>query len=88
MKKIVSVIKPFIMNQNIFIYEDGNKIDALSVSLDDIHEILVDTAIKYEATEIELIGSIKYLNGIANKIKETEINKYNENKFNIKIISG
>ena len=88
MKKIVSVIKPFIINQNIFVYEDGNKIDVLSVPLNDIQNILVNTATQYEVTDIELIGSKKYLNGIVNKIKETEMSQYNEHKLNINIING
>lgn len=88
MKKIVSVIKPFVVNQNVFVYEDGNKIDVLSVPLNDIQNILVNTAIQYEVTNIELIGSKKYLNGIINKIKETEISQYNEHKLNINIING
>lgn len=88
MKKIVSVIKPFIINQNIFVYEDGNKIDVLSVPLDDIQNILINTAIKYEVNDIELIGSKKYLNGIINKVQEEEIKQYNANKLNIKIING
>lgn len=88
MKKIVSVIKPFVVNQNVFVYEDGNKIDVLSVPLNDIQNILVNTAIQYEVTDIELIGSKKYLNGIINKIKETEMFQYNEHKLNINIING
>ncbi len=88
MKKIVSVIKPFIVNQNVFVYEDGNKIDVLSVPLNDIQNILVNTATQYEVTDIELIGSKKYLNGIVNKIKETEMSQYNEHKLNINIING
>lgn len=88
MKKIVSVIKPFVVNQNVFVYEDGNKIDVLSVPLNDIQNILVNTATQYEVTDIELIGSKKYLNGIANKIKETEMSQYNEHKLNINIING
>ena len=88
MKKIVSVIKPFVINQNIFVYEDGNKIDVLSVPLNDIQNILVNTATQYEVTDIELIGSKKYLNGIVNKIKETEMSQYNEHKLNINIING
>ena len=87
MKKIVSIIKPFVINQNVFVYEDGNKIDVISVSLNDIQDILINTAEKYDATDIELIGSKKYINGIVNKIRETEINQYNENKLNIKIIN-
>lgn len=88
MKKIVSIIKPFVINQNVFVYEDGNKIDVLSVSLNDIQNILVNTATQYEVTDIELIGSKKYLNGIVNKIKETEMSQYNEHKLNINIING
>lgn len=88
MKKIVSVIKPFVINQNIFVYEDGNKIDVLSVPLNDIQNILINTAIKYEVNDIELIGSKKYLNGIINKVQEEEIKQYNANKLNIKIING
>ena len=88
MKKIVSVIKPFVVNQNVFVYEDGNKIDVLSVPLNDIQNILVNTATQYEVTDIELIGSKKYLDGIVNKIKETEMSQYNEHKLNINIING
>ena len=88
MKKIVSVIKPFVVNQNVFVYEDGNKIDVLSVPLNNIQDILVETAIKYEVTDIELVGSKKYLNGIVNKVKETEMSQYNEHKLNINIING
>ena len=88
MKKIVSVIKPFVVNQNVFVYEDGNKIDVLSVPLNDIQNILVNTATQYEVTDIELIGSKKYLNGIVNKIKEIEMSQYNEHKLNITIVNG
>lgn len=88
MKKIVSVIKPFVINQNVFVYEDGNKIDVLSVPLNDIQNILINTAIKYEVNDIELIGSKKYLNGIINKVQEEEMKQYNANKLNIKIING
>lgn len=88
MKKIISVIKPFVVNQNVFVYEDGNKIDVLSVPLNDIQNILVNAATQYEVTDIELIGSKKYLNGIVNKIKETEMSQYNEHKLNINIING
>lgn len=88
MKKIVSIIKPFTINQNIFVYEDGNKIDVISAPLADIQKILVSTATQYEITDIELIGSKKYLSGIVNKVKEEEITQYNENKININIIAG
>ena len=88
MKKIVSVIKPFTMQQNIFVYEDGNKIDALTANLDNIQEILLDTAMKYNANEIQLVGAKNYSKGIKNKIEELEISKYNENKIIIDLINS
>ena len=58
------------------------------VPLDNIQNIIFNTAIKYETNNIELIGSKKYINGIVNKIREIEIAQYNEEKLNITIISG
>jgi len=88
MKKIVSVIKPFIINQNVFVYEDGNKIDAIQVPLNELQNMLIKIANQYEAYDVELIGSKKYINGIVNKVKENEIAQYNENKIKITIANG
>ena len=88
MRKIVSVIKPFILKQNLFVYEDGNKIDLICVSIETIENDLVDIAKKYEATNIELVGSKNYIQGIKRKIEEIEMTKYNEKILNIKIIGA
>ena len=88
MKKIVSVIKPFTVQQNVFVYEDGNKIEVISTPLNDIQNTMVEIADKYNINEIELIGSKKYSKGIENKIKEIEMTKYNENKLNIKLTNN
>ena len=86
MKKIVAVIKPFVIQQNIFVYEDGNKIDVLTSPLNDIQNTLIETADKYQIENIDILGSKKYYKVIVNKIKELELTKYNENKLIINLI--
>lgn len=88
MKKIVSVIKPFVIQQNIFVYSDGEKEDIISVPLDEIQNKLVEISYQYNINEIELIGSKKYLKEIGNKIKEAEMNKYSNNNIIINIVTN
>ncbi len=86
MKKIVSVIKPFILQQNIFVYEDGNKIDVIKSNLDNIENNLIDIAKKYDTKEIQLIGSKNFLSGIQKRIETAEMTKFGKNELKIKII--
>ncbi len=88
MKKIVSIIKPFILNQNIFVYEDGNKIDVVSVELDNVPNTIIETATKYNAKEVQLIGSKNFSKGIKEKIELAEITKYGKNELEIKLVNG
>lgn len=88
MKKIVSVIKPFTISQNIFVYEDGNKILNFDSPLGDLQNNLLEIAKKYRIEEIDLIGSKKYCGGIKKQIQEKELSKYNENKLVINLING
>lgn len=88
MKKIVSVIKPFTISQNIFVYEDGNKILNSNSPLGDLQNNLLEIAKEYQVEEIDLIGSKKYCSGIKKQIQEKELSKYNENKLVINLING
>lgn len=85
MKKIVSVIKPFIMQQNVFVYENGNKIDVINSTLDDIEDNFLNLIDKYNIEQIELIGPKNYSKGIKKKFQEKELSKYNKNSVNIKL---
>lgn len=87
MKKIVSIIKPFILEQNIFVYEDGNKIDALSCNLNELPRTMLQLATQYELTNIELAGPVSYLKGIQKQIQELEMSTYETNNIEIKLIS-
>lgn len=86
MKKIVCVLRPFTMAQNIFVYEDGNKIEVTTSTLDKINDALVELVQKHSINEIELVGSKMYAKGIQNKIEKAELTKYNTNNISIKII--
>lgn len=83
MKKIVSVIKPFVMQQNIFVYEDGNKIDIISTDINNIENALMETAAKYDIKEINLAGSKKFSEGVRARVQS--VDKYT-NDIEIKII--
>lgn len=85
MKKVVSIIKPFVVQQNVFVYEDSNKVDVISIPLNDIQDAIVDMAYKYDVKEIDLIGSKKYSKGIEEKIKENEMTKFSKNELVINI---
>lgn len=88
MKKIVTVIKPFTYMQNLFVYEDGEKINTTSTSLDDLPNLLIDLVDKYKTTDIQLIGNLKFLKGIKKNIEDVEITKYNKNMLNIELINN
>ena len=88
MKKIVTVIRPFTLNQNVFVYEDGNKIDVASTDLDNITDIIIEFATKYNAKEVQLIGSKNFSRGIKEKIETAEMTKYGKNELEIKLVNS
>lgn len=87
MRKIVSVIKPFIFEQNIIVYEDGNKIDIVACNVNELPNNILQLANQYELTNIELAGPASYLKGIKKQIQELELTAYETNNLEIKIIS-
>lgn len=81
--KIVSLLKPFLFKQQIVVYDNGNKIEALNISLEDFNKSILELSNKYNIIDVELIGSKKYAEGIKNNLQKEEILKYKENKLNI-----
>lgn len=86
MKKIVSAIQPFVMTQEIIVYENGNKIDIISTTIENFSETILNAVNKYNITQLEFLGPKKYAQGLGNKIKEAEMLKYNTNKIEIKYL--
>lgn len=88
MKKIVSVIRPFTLNQNVFVYEDGNKIDIVNTDFENLSDVLLDTAIKYEITDIQLIGAKNFSMGIKDKIEKAEMTKYSTHNIIVTLVNS
>jgi hypothetical protein len=86
MRKIVGLIKPFDLKQNLYVYEDGNKIESASPQLDNINNTIFALADKYNIVQVDLVGPKQYIRGLTKKLQEAEMAKYNENKININII--
>ncbi len=83
MKKIVTVVKPFVMDQHIFVYENGNKIDLVTCKLEEVPAKMLELCSKHSSETIELVGPKNYNKGIKKQIKELEMTKYNKEKINI-----
>ena len=85
MKKIVTVIKPFTLKQNVYVYEDNDVIDVTQVNLKELEDLIIAKAEEFDITDVTLVGAKKFSTGIKKKIQENEISKYNTNKLNIEI---
>lgn len=86
MKKIVGILRPFDLQQNFYVYEDGNKIDAAALTVDQINSTVFAFVEKYNIHQMDLVGPKQYARGIAKKYQEAEIIKYSENIMTINII--
>lgn len=86
MRKIVGIIKPFDMKQDLYVYEDGNKLEITETKMDGIYNTIFALVDKYNITQINLLGAKQYNKGLVKKIKEEEMKKYNTNKLIINII--
>ena len=88
MKKVVVTIQPFTVEQNILVYENGNKIDAETVSsVDNIVPQLIAYTKKYNDIEqIVFIGAKHYNKIYGNKFQESELAEYGNNNITIKYI--
>lgn len=88
MKKVVVMIQPFTVEQNISIYENGIKVT--SVSVKDIEEIvpqLMTFTQKYgDIEQVVFIGAKHYNKIFGNKFQESELAQYGQNNIEIKYI--
>jgi len=84
MKKIIVKVQPFTMQQTVFAYEDGNKIDAIETNFDNFCESILFLSEKYNITEVELLGIANFSQWIGEKLVKAELEKYNKNTLQIK----
>ena len=85
-KKIIGLLQPFDLKQNIYVYEDGNKIEIIETKVDNFTSEMLQLMNKYKIEDIELAGPKKYTKGIGTKVQEEYIKNYSNNNLNIKYI--
>ena len=85
MKKIVTVIKPFTLKQNVYVYEDNEIINVTQTDLKDLENTIIAKVDEYETSDITLVGARKFSAGIKKKIADAETAKYNKHQLNIEI---
>lgn len=83
MKKIVGILQPFTLTQKVFVYENGNKIDATDTTIDKINDVVFNFAEEYKITKVDLMGPQQFSKGIGNKLQEAELIKYSKNTLEI-----
>lgn len=79
MKRICLIIQPFDLFQRIVIYNDDKLVGETHVAMNNLPNRLCDIAKDYNITEIEVSGPVNYAKHIEQKIKEKEIEKYENN---------
>ena len=85
MRKIVTVIKAFTLNHNVFVYDENEVIDIVQASMNDLENVILSTAEEYDIQDVTLVGPKKFSAGIKARIQTAEMSKYNCNKLNIEI---
>lgn len=83
MKKMISLLQPFVMQQTLIVFENDKKIDTITTTLNDFPEVVYQTSIKYDCSQLEFIGTTKFAKGIGEKIEELGVSKYNSQKIQI-----
>ena len=86
MKKIIGIIHPFDLYQILYVYQDGNKLEARKVKTSEIPETIFELSQTYDINQIDLTGAKHYNSGIIKQIQEKELLRYNKNKLTIKCI--
>ena len=87
MKKLIGMIEPFQVNQLLYVYEDGNKIDAIETDIDNFVKNAISLIKQYELTEMSIKGPKKYSKMLASQIQSSELLNYdNGNQIQINFI--
>ena len=85
MRKIVGIVRPFDMNQTFMVYEDGNKLDVVETTLENLNNTILGLVDKYSVDNVNLIGPQKFLRGISDKLKEEFSLKYDNRILTVDI---
>jgi len=86
MKKIIGIIHPFDLYQTFYVYEDGNKLDAMQIKIKDIPNTIFQLCETYNVYQLDLSGAERFSKKIIQDIQKQELIKYNKNILTIRCI--
>ena len=83
MKKIVSVLQPFALTQDLIVYEDGNKLEIVPTTIEELNATVLKLVDKYNIEEIMISKGAKPVTRILTDEEYLiELNKKLENENN------
>ena len=85
-KKIVSLIRPFSLIQEIHIYDNGMEVDEINTSLTDFNNTIFNIVNTENINQIDLFGPRKYLNGLKKELLQIGKTKYQKDDLVINIL--
>ena len=85
-KKIVSIIRPFSLIQEIHIYDNGMEVDEINTSLTDFNNTIFNIVNTENINQIDLFGPRKYLNGLKKELLQIGKTKYQKDDIVINIL--
>ena len=85
-KKIVSIIRPFSLIQEIHIYANGMEVDEINTSLTDFNNTIFNIVNTENINQIDLFGPRKYLNGLKKELLQIGKTKYQKDDLVINIL--
>lgn len=83
--KIVAIVKPFGVKQEVYVFKDGVRVDFILCKMNEIKEKLLSLSKEYQLTYVELLGSKQYNAGLAKRLRELEFNKFQANEIVINV---
>ena len=86
MNRIIVEFKPFIMNQMVYVYQNGELFFSKLGTITDIDKIVIDLSEKYSIYTVDLAGPKMFSKGIQKRIEKAELTKYHQNKIKINLI--
>ncbi len=87
MKKIVGMLQPFTLFQQVLVYEDNNKIDiAENVMISDMDKVILNFVDTYDITKIDLVGPVQFSKKIGKELEKAELTRYGKNILEINYI--
>ena len=86
MKEVISSIQPFVLNQQVYIFEGTEIIDQFSARLMDLPENLIAYCYGNNITKISLKGDSHFVAKIKQDTEKREMTQYGESKLQINSI--